>query len=384
MRTQSKIIFFTIYMLLGTAALISVRGQEPALRRPTNPRGGDGAGLDVVVPRGKPAAISDWALAGVVWSDACLLRKLATEAGTEAENEEMAASYAAIARRADSLIEALEDFGWRRISQQRSVKPPASQRGLADRAERNNASARTRRPRDVGGATLVPTDGPIEMDLDQRNFRLEGAGDAEPEILPPQVEKGFEEAIADSGLRPAEFTDERGRISYRESQTKSNTMPYSYESIYDTDDYDPDVDFRNERPLVVADPVPESEIDRRPSAEREASNDNVADMYGYDDPRDPSGDDLDLESTPAKPSNLLDRLSGATQLQQYSSDAGRYKADADWVQLHLNLNQLLWLNAAKAGAIPETITLARMKLKTTLDIAKSSTDNVRLKQVLSR
>ena len=398
MRNRTAIIYFTIYMLLGTAAVTVVQGQSPVVRpgeqqreqgRMLNQRSANENTLDVVVPRGQPTAISDWALAGVVWSDACLVRKLARQAAAAASDEELAAGHVAVAERAERLITALEQFGWRRIAR----SPEAGSQLAKSRTEsaRENDSRPgpmnrpNRRPREVGGATLLPTEGPVELDLYQRNYRLEGAGDAEPEFLPPQVEKGMEEAIADSGiLRSAEFGDSDGRISYRESQTRSGTMPYSYESIYDTDDYDPDVDYRNERPLVIADPIPPAERARMDSRQANDESDDVADMYGFEDRDQQREQDAELDPTPVTPSNLLDRLAGVSSIEKYTGQGTQYKRDSHWVQLHLNLNQMMWQNLAESGNWPEAMELATLKLANSAKLALTVTGNQRLKTILQR
>lgn len=378
MRSRKLYIYLAVYLLLGTAAVVSVQGQPPA--GPANiaePSQVDT--LDVVVPRGKPKAISDWALAGVVWSDACLLRKLALETADAAEDRAVEAKFLTLAGEAEQLISSLEDFGWRRISR----KPDRGSGDTTRRAKVIPPVPASPKPRQVGGATLVPSDEPVELDIDQRNFRLEGAGDAEPEILPPQVEKGFEEAIANKGLRSVEFGEEAGRISYRESQTQSDSMPYSFESIYDTDDYDPDVDFQTDNPLVIADPNPDRTVERLSPEEADDSDDNVADMYGFEDPVEADGEDLEFSNGEVKPANLLDRLSGTNSVDRYTSNSGRYKEDSDWVQMHLDMNQMLWNRVEGSPRVLRATQLAQLKLANSAAVASTATSSSRLKRILA-
>lgn len=385
MRNRRLYVYLTVYLLLGTAAVMSVQGQpptgEPTVANDT---------LDVVVSRGKPKAISDWALAGVVWSDACLLRKLALASAAASDDESVQARYVTLADRADELISSLEGFGWKRIAR-RSNKESATPSndvasGSPERILATNDSSLApadNTARRVARALPVPSQVPVELNVDQQNFRLEGAGYAEPEFLPPQVEKGLEEAIANKGLRSVEFAERTGRISYRESQTRSGSMPYSRQSIYDTDDYDPVVDYRAENPLATLRPDRVAGIERLTREEAVHTGEHLADMYGFDDPVATDRENGEFDGGQIKPSQLLDRLSGTAVVEKFTPDSGRYKQDADWVQLHLNMNQMLWLRVAGGPEIAPATQLAQLKLANSANLASSSTNNARLREILS-
>ncbi|EMI22255.1 signal peptide protein, partial [Rhodopirellula maiorica SM1] len=100
------------------------------------------------MPDGSPNQISDWALAGVIWSDASLTQRLATEAAKQAETPEQAEELRTIARQSSQLIEALESFGWRQVGR---TAQPTSNDAVRNR-ERESGSTPLPSPEAVGRA----------------------------------------------------------------------------------------------------------------------------------------------------------------------------------------------------------------------------------------
>ena len=65
-----------------------------------------------------PNRISDWGLAGVIWSDASLVRKLASESVQRTKDPKQVAEFERLVRQSTEVIESLESFGWKLRRQQ--------------------------------------------------------------------------------------------------------------------------------------------------------------------------------------------------------------------------------------------------------------------------
>ena len=182
------------------------------------------------------------------------------------------------------------------------------------------------------------------------------------------IEDGAEAALA-AGVDTI-GPDVAGRISERETQTRSATLPYSRDSIYDSDDYDPDIDYDAENPIAAqAEPVPAG-----PSGSINDGYDGVDDIDGEDElvqsmagveqtkvPLDRPVDDplrgtpptalargtvgvvtpeMDAEPDPEAPvAPNAAPVAPAVDWTAYSLPDVRVDEDADWVQLHLEKNQ---------------------------------------------
>ena len=182
-------------------------------------------------------------------------------------------------------------------------------------------------------------------------------------------------------------------------------MPYSIESIYDTEDYDPDVDYRAENPDAIDDLY-----DVRPSTNPLGVS---ADRYGDNDddvnPLDPAvaieGED-ELLADIIRNDNLINDaddvavVQGPTprpgireqarpyRMDRYTANRSRYQNDADWVQLQLDANEMMWqrlsgaFNGEQDGDRLKAVQFARLKLLNTATIAFRLSGDERLKSIL--
>lgn len=262
--------------------------------------------------QGEASDVSDWAQAGVLWSQAHYAKKLATTAAAQQPNADRN-QFVAAAQRYDNLIDNLEEFGWRRIVAKdgqsepngRSKTPssssaddvplpdpadvgqqlrseislpgepdsPASNKSKTPRTivaspqspdplsmasgraaatnERNSGLDRFNTETPAGGLDPAADD-EIDRDLesiDMTTYRVDDVVDetrAERMNVNDAIEDGVEMAIA-AGIDTARST-RGGRITNRELQTRSSTMAYSVDSIYDNDDFAGD--YRTRNPLV--------------------------------------------------------------------------------------------------------------------------------------
>ncbi|MFG0265674.1 MAG: hypothetical protein ACF8AM_11080, partial [Rhodopirellula sp. JB055] len=252
--------------------------------------------------------ISDWGLAGVIWSDASLVRKLASESVQRTKDPKQIAEFERLVRQSTEVIESLESFGWklRRQQAEQSGNPVSEQSQV--RSERMRAESQPQSserqaeeplpdPKEVGDklaeelqrtrppkASETENDGqsndrsegelaaqanalerfdtetPAGVDdpgiddewtaaraaIDVDNYRVDDYVDETPgeeANMADAVEDGVEGAIASAAGRLGTGRDLGARISEREIQTLSATLPYSDDSIYDADDYDPDRDY---------------------------------------------------------------------------------------------------------------------------------------------
>jgi len=228
------------------------------------------------------------------------------------------------------------------------------------------------------------TENRLKIEIDQ--YRVDDFIDETPREarnIADAREDGVERAIAAASDRGI-AGPVAGHISYRESQTRSATLPYSKDSIYDADDYDPDVDYDVEHPLTArkleheAAEIPNREDDVSPldpavvaTGEDELlaamKRGGTAEM----DQRE-IGDELIPETTPPP----------RVPLARYNPEPPTLASDANWVQFHLDLNQNRWYEAQKAGLNLLTVRQAMRRLLATINTVKTSTDSPRLVALL--
>ncbi|WP_345682834.1 hypothetical protein [Novipirellula caenicola] len=424
MQNQRTLVFFFAYIALAVAALVTVRADSPPQTA-------------AAVPDGTPSRISDWALAGVIWSDASLTQRLAIEAAKQAETPEQAEELRKIARQSSQLIEALEAFGWRHVDrtaqqgvsdsvQDRSrdsestalPSPEAVGKAIADSldpvvgnsspaTERRSASTQQSRPDAAANpdAAVLPesikrfdTETPVGRDdpglddeltgpatrLDVAPYRVDDYIDetgAESRNRADAIEDGVEGAIAAAAGRRGLHRPASDRISEREVMTRSATLPFAEDSIYDSDDFDPDIDYNinNARPVVGVDAEGDrdDDIDLDDPAEVISGEDEmIADTAR----RNATGDTTSVPAaTAASPSTGTTR----TNLDRYTSERMEHLSDANWVQFHLDANQAVWRQFTNADNVVRRAADAVVKLKADVSVAIRATSDPRLREILS-
>jgi hypothetical protein len=217
------------------------------------------------------------------------------------------------------------------------------------------------------------TGGDLPLDFDQ--YRVDDYIDetpAEARNRADAIEDAVEGAIAAAAGRPGMERPGIGHISEREGQTLSATLPYAQDSIYDSDDYDPDVDYDVDNPLGA-----------------DSSNPASVEVGDRDD-------DIDLR-VPARAINGEDELIAAmaredqsngrrttrsVEIDRYTSERSKHLQDANWVQFHLNVNQATWREFTTRENVLERTGDAIVKLKTDAAAAMNATTNSQLKAIL--
>ena len=424
------------------------------------PRTSQGSGAPEAreaVPDATASQISDWALAGIIWSDASLTKRLAQASAREAQSAADVERMQNLAAEAQRVIDSLEQFGWRQVratpsnrtrnpavaNDPAATRDPAAARhpAPADPSMRQTAddAPRRRALRDDDAAPSVQrsisqfdTETPrgsadpgiddevqrAETNLDIDQYRVDDfvdESDREIASAADAVEDGVEGAIAAAASRRGVQGRQIARVSPREMQTLSSTLPFGNDSIYDSDDYDPDVDYVAENPLGMFEDNPES-VGTGDLNDEVQPTDTGMDIEGEDeflaesdvvapgavDPDPPAGEpvapepiDPDAGPEPQRPDDAeteaeLDRVanppsvygngsseqqqqqSGSATAQQqqqagstaeprrqafsmsrYTADAQKHQADARWVQFHLQANQQRW--DAITSQPPETV-----------------------------
>ncbi|TWU08496.1 hypothetical protein [Stieleria varia] len=356
MRKQNTLLYFFTFVAFACAAMMTARADE-------QPPIGN------AVPDGSAEKISDWALAGVIWSDASLTRKLAFEAAKRSESAPQRQKLQAIAKKSNDIVDALEKFGWKQIKRTAPTTLDPSIKRF---------DTETPAGFDDPGLDDEQTDDKLRLDVDQ--YRVDDYIDetpAEARNRADAIEDGVEGAIAAAASRRGMGRPTAGRISEREVQTRSATMPYSQDSIYDSDDYDPDRDYIVDNPLGVYSTNPAS-----------------ADLGDGDD-------DIDLDD-PAKVVEGEDELIAAmarerradasradasradrqVEMDCYTDRRSSHQQDANWVQLHLDANQATWSQFTTHENITARTSDAVMKLKADASAASDATTSPELLSIL--
>ncbi len=345
MKNQRAALCFFAYVALAMAAMLTLRADERSLTKNA-------------VPDGEAGLISDWALAGVIWSDASLTRKLASEALKRAESAEQIQQLQAIANRSSEIVGELESFGWKQVRR----LDAATRANVAERAGVDDLG------RDDERASRD-----LNLNLDQ--YRVIDDIDQTPADVPSReeaVRDAVQGAITAAAGRRGMERPGIGHISVREGQTLSATLPFSQDSIYDSDDYDPDVDYHVENPQGTSSSNPMS-VER-------SDRDDVLDRG------DPAGvieDEDDLISALGSEERVDARRSlGSVEMDRYTSERSSHLQDANWVQFHLNANQATWREFTTRENVMERTGDAMMKLKTDASVAINATANSQLKAIL--
>ncbi|WP_182868020.1 hypothetical protein [Stieleria mannarensis] len=368
------------------------------------------------VPDGTVHAISDWAMAGLIWSDASLAKKLAAEAAQRSESPEDAQRYRSIVDQSARIINDLEAFGWKQVKRSNSKvtsnastdalpKPEAVGAALAaslgrsdndstgssarpDERTKQKKSARDPRLKRFDTESPAGADDPgldderidddVPLDIDQ--YRVDDNIDEtrrEAGNHADAIEDGVEAAIAAAAGRRAVSGPVAGYISEREVQTRSATLPYSQDSIYDRDDYDPDADYDINNPSGTKFTNPES-VDR-------GDGDDDIDL---DDPaRVIDGEDeliasMQPKSTKHSDSGSEQRSSPTVKMDRYTDQKATHHSDANWVQFHINANQAIWSNHTTRDNLNRRTDEAYLKLKIHAAAALDASDNPELAKVL--
>ena len=334
---------------------------------------------------GQPRRISDWALAGMLWSDAHLVRKLAQHASQRAakrDDTERVRGLRDLQQDCDQIINVLGRFGWQELRAPSASASPQPASSAADPAAAGRNSATVQRPEKLAARAETETPPgandpgvddellPDEIDFDLERYRVDDYIDEterEAGNLADAIEDGAEGALAAGidnlsgsyGVGAAE-----ARMSRRELSTRSNTLPYSKDSIYDTDDFDPDVDYDVNDPLL--EPIPSDSnplIERAEEGESGTERDRPATLEGnrvVDAPAAAAGaasanvDDVENEN------DLVDALldqdpdavaaeeartpspTGPADVRRFTEQGPSFRQDAAWVQLHFDVNDQIW------------------------------------------
>ncbi|MEO9595337.1 hypothetical protein [Rhodopirellula bahusiensis] len=383
--------------------------------------------------------ISDWGLAGIVWSDASLVRKLASESAQRTKDPQQLAEFERLVSQSTSVIQSLESFGWKLRSQQAAqsgrpvteashpdteVMPTNASSETADvsndeteqplpdpeevgkelakelrRTRPSKASASEdvnedretiESPEQVAGLQRFDTETPAGTDdpgsddewtaarppIDVDNYRVDDYVDetpAERANRADAIEDGVEGAIASAAGRLGTGRDLGARISEREIQTLSATLPYSDDSIYDADDYDPDRDYRVDNPLA-ANPDASTGVDL---------GDRDDDIGRRADPKVIDGEDeMVAELATENVERKMPARQRRSNFQRFTTEESVQERDAHWVQFQLDSNELVLTRHTTLENLQQRTNDAVTKLKSDASVAWDTTDNEQLKAVL--
>ncbi|EMI56324.1 hypothetical protein [Rhodopirellula sallentina] len=362
------------------------------------------------LPRGVASAeasdISDWALAGVVWSDANLARKLAVEGMRYAENEQQHEGMKRLVEVSDEAVKSLEAFGWGRVESAESTSRESAEMTDAGSGEidarlrsfAQNATGvkrfDTETPAGQEDPGLDDERMPSEARIDIDQYRVDDYVDETPQErlnVADAQEDAIEGAIAaanpDAIAGPAS-----DRISDREGWTLSSSLPYSTDSIYDSDDYDHDVDYMVEN-LRGADSTNDGssdqgdmddDIDLEDPAEVVTGEDELANALARGRLKDEvqnASNEKDAASTESyRTMRPSDRIPDS-RLQSYASVEEANRFDARWVQFRLDANQVKYSMTDPKSSV-QAARVALAQLQASAMVAGRSTKNAELKQIL--
>lgn len=405
-QTANQAIVF--YFLMASIAAATLVGQERPTQTPD-------------APSGNPDAISEWGLSGVVWSEANLVRKLAVETAkadtslTTQQTDELQR----IAKSAEEMVVSMERFGWKRLRREATVRSSKANDSLGERSLPDPEKVGNEIAESLGFETDEPTrtevsqqtrSGPMSrydtetpagwddpgiddeqtanrLRIDIDHYRVDDYIDETPREarnLADAREDGVERAIA--AADPEGIAGPTvGRISRREVQTRSTTLPYSQDSIYDADDYDPDVDYDVDHSLTErkmnrpASEMLDGDDDisvRKPAIAAEGEDELLAAME--------RGGTANPDSIrPAdRPQERHSTRNQGRPLPRYHVTSNTRPDDSDWVQLHLELNESRWFAARDNGLNYHVVRAADNHLKTTIESVRRASDSSRLKALL--
>ncbi len=321
-----KIAYLLPFFLLALVTSTSVYGQENAL-----------------VPEGSTSKISDWALSGVIWSDASLVKKLATQAAREANSSEQVAQFSKLFQQSSRIVEAMESFGWKQVKSTTNMDDN-------DATTTTGSEKSLPNPEDVGAALAK------SMNLsaaDAENYRVDDYIDETPAEVRDRadaIEDGVEGAIAAASGRLGTGTESAEHFGYRESQTLSGTLPYARGSIY-----------RNDNPLGT-------------NSNNRESVDSAEELRTA----------MAREERATRESAMSSRSGSRTDMNRYTTEHSKYSQDANWVQFHLDANQLVWTKFTTRENLNRRLSDSLMQLRADVSVALEATSNERLKSILMK
>jgi hypothetical protein len=281
-------------------------------------------------PHGNVAAISDWALAGVVWGDASFSKKMAVAAARQTSDPKRLADLKSTVQRLDRIIAAMEQFGWRQLE-----RPATAARSQVGAAGTTESEART-----GGGETSNAYQESVEI----------------AKAIDRGVENGPTGAAAAAVIKQYSGLAEDARGA-REAGLPN--MPYSTDSLYDR--YLPGSS--NEGGVRTLDPsnavnkIVDGEVDRL-RASFNATLDSL--------------DSLDAKPLPS------------TNLGHYTSLDDETQADANWVQMQLDTNQIRWNMIGQAKISNGMLADAINQLNARMRLAARITNDAKLKAALQQ
>jgi hypothetical protein len=276
-------------------------------------------------PHGNVFEISDWALAGVVWGDASYSKKLVSRVLAETKDKKRAAELSDDIQRLDQIIQEMEQFGWRQL-QRPATALAASPGSTTPQLETGSADS------SYGASTRIA------------------------EAIDKGVEDGPEGPAAAAEIKA--FSGLAEKIP-SERDPSTSGMPYSRSSIYER--YDPGSATPSDHSPspVLADSnavntIVENEVNRL----RESEENTIA----------------SLQTQPLP----------STNLNHYTSMDEELHADANWVQLQLDTNQLRWNMLGNSTISDGMLTDALNHLKARMQLVARITKNPTLKSVLEK
>lgn len=371
---------------------------------------------------GEPRRISDWALAGIVWSDTHLVRKLAQKVAAESDESQRAERMEGLIEDSDQIIEILKDFGWRRLEARQAeaeelpveggpVSPQATAGGeranpRADPPARElSARVESESPPGLNDPGVDDELQSPDADFDLNRYRVDDYIDEVPgerRSLADAVEDGVEEALA-AGIDniSGNYGDRRGsgrgtsegRLSQREMMTRSNTLPYSKDSIYDTDDFDPDVDYDVNEPL--SEPVPsnsnplierveDEDLENRPAESPGEVPSDAPDIEGEDDLVQELAEEGEVPASGDR-SSAGTAVPDVSHLRRFTEQQKPFSQDAAWVQFQFDANQRVWQMVRSQPTDESTyrhLEAAVAQLQSHAQVGAQLTDDPRLATIL--
>ncbi|MCC9601751.1 hypothetical protein LOC67_14420 [Stieleria sp. JC731] len=293
--------------------------------------------------------ISEWAWAGVLWSDANLVKGVAKRAASESDDEQETQKLMQVSKEAQQIVEQMEQMGWQRLAS----KPVQSGTDASVRSSKQVA-----RPQKT-----TKQQSPKDLDIDQYRVTNVDEPVAERKSLAEKIEDQVEKSIAAAGDRGVSKVY-GAHISNRETQTRSGTLPYATDSIYDVDDYDQDGDYFVENAggkyaeFDDEDVVDDVDEVRTINPDVEVAVDNPEPKLSGQ----PSTEDSSVRSSDIAQYDIA----------QYTDVSERRAEDARWVQLHVSSNQMLFDKLTEGGIDKAELQLAINQLRVHLSLAQKA------------
>ncbi len=323
MKTRQSTIAYALFLLLCCLAIATANGQQPTINQ--------------IRAASEPDRISDWALAGIVWSDANLAEKLARRAQQEDTPQQDAEALRQIEGTAQSAIAAMKRFGWSQVR-----RPRQENRRPAGRTDRDTGGRTVRAPRSPSPSREIEFENPVQRDepdfddamrsrqmqtdLDIAHYRIEHVIDDSPEDradVSRAVKDGVKKAIASTPPANIDiYADDPAHTSARDTQTRSATLPFGPTTNYYEYEYD------------------------------------LVEQAGAPDP---------------------DEVPPRSDYRRYTRADGPAIADARWVQFHLDTNQMIWDRYAERDPSIQEVrdALQRLRVHARQALENASRDELR-------